>query len=196
MQAAAAKHAGHARADGPRPGAGCALTGHPALFDANERRAGMWESSWLGIVTTVAAIIARGLEHGLTGRGAGHVAGGRSGRLVRTAQGDHRCWPGYRSRRPWRAARVHAGCRSAEGRAMLAFAGEPTAGRVPSVRVIRARPREASRPAATGIPGRDQRRRREYPLNIRLLYPPFRRRLPHQTRRANTKYPPLWSATW
>ena len=71
MQAAAAKHAGHARGDGLRPGAGCALTGHPALFDANERRAGMWESSWLGIATTVAANIAHGLEHGLTGAAPG-----------------------------------------------------------------------------------------------------------------------------
>ncbi len=67
MQAAAAKHASHARRDGPRPGAGCALTGHPALFDADERRAGRWESSWLGIATTVAANIA----HGLTGAAPG-----------------------------------------------------------------------------------------------------------------------------
>jgi hypothetical protein len=41
LQAAAAKHAGHARGDGPRPGAGCALTGHPAPFRC-ERAAGWY----------------------------------------------------------------------------------------------------------------------------------------------------------
>jgi len=72
----------------------------------------MWESSWLGIATTVAANIAHGLEHGLTAR---RRARGR--RSLWPARTSCSRWssvlPGYRNRRPWRAARMHAGCRSA-----------------------------------------------------------------------------------
>jgi hypothetical protein len=103
----------------------------------------------LGVAATLAANVAHGLGHGPSGA-VGRVACGRTGRLVRAAYCDHALRPSGRGS----GGRIRSIRRPGDGllqaQAAEAFAGEVEAGRVPSVRTIRAR-RHVGQPGAQRV---------------------------------------------